>query len=237
MKEPVVFVGMPRRGEEAHAAAVAGMFACTDGEIAHTVGWAQGSLLTHTFNTLYAKALNLRKSHGVTHFAMIHSDVCPDRFWLDVLMSEMNRVGATLISAVIPQRSMTGLTSTAIDHQPPGEDGVLAEAWWNPKPLTLKECFQQEETWTHPGLLVNTGLMLFDITEPWALDICFEQQDRITWKGDEFAAETIPEDWNLLREVKYFGGTVWATRKVGLYHDTQNCHNRSPWGEQKLNDF
>jgi hypothetical protein len=224
MTKPIIYVGMPRRDETCHAGAMAGLLGCATGDrFGFTVDWVHSSLLTHAFNTLYAKALNMRESHGVTHFAMIHSDIVPDAHWLDVLYLEMGKYKADLISAVVPVRGDSGMTSTAVETGDP----------WAARPLSLKECFDYPETWTSADLLVNTGLMLLDLNASkfGTSRRAFHQQDRVVLKNDKHVAETIPEDWDFSRQVRGSGGRVYATRKVGLYHGTKQCHNRSVWGK------
>lgn len=187
---------------------------------------ASTSLLPFTFNTLWAGVLNERKEHGYTHFAMIHDDVMPAHGWLDVLMMEMEQTNATVISAVVPIKDKRGLTSTALD--------VTGDPWM-PRRLTMAEVYCDfPETFTHPSILLNTGLWLCRLDEPWNTQVWFEQHDRIAVQPNgEYFAQTKSEDWNFsrrLRELGY-GDRLYATRKVPLYHESDNYPNTHPWGE------
>jgi hypothetical protein len=135
----------------------------------------------------------------------------------------MGKYKADLISAVVPVRGDSWMTSTAVETGDP----------WAARPLSLKECFDYPETWTSADLLVNTGLMLLDLNASkfGTSRRAFHQQDRVVLKNDKHVAETIPEDWDFSRQVRGSGGRVYATRKVGLYHGTKQCHNRSVWGK------
>jgi hypothetical protein len=106
----------------------------------------ESSLLAHGFNMLWTHALARRRSHGITHFLMLHADVLPaDADWVSQLHGEMERVGATILSAVIPMKGRRGLTSTALEGPPF-------------RRLTMTEIMARPETFTDPGLLVNTGI-------------------------------------------------------------------------------
>lgn len=228
----LIFVGTPRRGEAAHAASTVAAIAASQ-LYPSVVGVASGSLLTHNFNNLLAAALN---TPAATHFAMIHDDVCPDPFWADTLLEEMIDHDADLVSAVVPLKNRSGLTSTAVE----GPDE------WHPRPLSLREVFETErETFSRPTILLNTGLMLlrldrlydqfrstemgYDFVAP-----VFRQRDEIMIRpGGRFEAVMKPEDFDFTRQVRRAGGRVFATRRVGLYHGEKQYHNRSVWGDHE----
>src|SRR4051812_35909562 len=61
-----------------------------------------GSALTFNFNNCYASALNNRR-HGITHFAMLHSDIAVTTFgWCDRMVEIMEREEADVLSVVMP---------------------------------------------------------------------------------------------------------------------------------------
>jgi len=182
------------------------------------------SLLTHGFNKAWSGCLTLRKKFGLTHFAMIHSDIAAKPGWADVLVQEMEANDADLISAVVPIKDDRGLTSTALDT---GDE-------YSPTRLTMKEIFDRPETFTEPNLLVNTGLWVIRLDRPWAEHLLFRQQDQILKLPDgRFLARTNPEDWDFSRQVRRFGGKIFATRKTPLYHERPEFHNESAWGTWK----
>lgn len=239
--KPHAFIGMPTSDGTAHVAAVMAMGASCLGKTSFEFAVATSTALSYNFNQLYARALDRRPQ--VTHFAMIHSDVCPGAGWLDVLMEEMDKHDADLISAVIPLRNKSGLTSTCLAEDPWGKRHVLS----------LKEIFDlyKSETFTDFGLLTNTGLMLLNLDGPWAEQVVFRQQERIrkvqkefdlpqpdssvtaTVTRDVYEAVTLPEDWDFSHQIKTLGGKVFATRKVRLYHGHKDYHNHYAWGDAK----
>ena len=167
------------------------------------------SLLARCFNDCWVAALNARAKGNVTHFLMMHADIIPQAPFLDILVDEMTRVGADVLSVVSPIKCSEGVTSTSIEMQDK----------WHPRRLTMTEIFQRQETWTEEGLLVNTGLMLIDFTKPWVEEICFTINDEIRKKEDgTFEALVEPEDWHFSRQARGLGAKIFATRKIKLNH-------------------
>lgn len=221
-----VAIGMPLRGSTAHAGATLAMTNATRGGMDWAVRLASTSLLPFTFNTLWAGVLNERKTQGFTHFAMIHDDVMPACGWLDVLMMELMEKDASVVSAIVPIKDKRGLTSTAMD--------VTGDEWM-PRRLTMTEVYTDfPETWTHPALLMNTGLWVCRLDEPWVDKIWFEQHDRIAVKPDgDYFAQTKSEDWNFSRRLRAlgYGDRMYVTRKVPLIHESDEYPNTHPWGQ------
>jgi len=205
------------------------------------------SLLGRSFNHVYAEAIYAAETNpNVTHFAMLHTDVSPGRYWLDVLWEECQRLQADILSVVIPIKSPEGLTSTAIDNP---EDS------WQPKRrLTMTEVMGLPETFDASDLvkagfnpdndllLVNTGCMIVDIRKDWthALDendclrCYFTVDDRVQKQEDKkYCVSVIPEDWNFCRSACSVDPDVriFATRKVRIEHrgDASYCNDQA-WG-------
>ena len=186
----------------------------------HVVGTAG---LPKAFNILWAGALEAR-AKGVSHFAMIHSDIAAERFWLDKMGEIMTRVGADVLSVVSPLKSHEGLTSTAID----------TENRFKVKRFSLHEIHAMEPTFTRPGLLVNTGLMLVDMRKPWVEKMHFYFDDQII----DGRATSSPEDWNFSRDARALGASIWATREVQLQHFGPAAYsNAHPWGTLKTDTY
>ncbi len=224
MVPPVIYLAMPIRGRSCSMGAALGSQCEPTTKYSYVFDFVSSSLLTFGFNMLWTRALNSRAKRGITHFAMLHDDVCPDgNKWLDTLMAELVENDADMVSAVVPLKDERGLTSTAIetDHE------------WLPKKLSMTEVFDLPETFTHPGLLCNTGMWLCKLTEPWAEKVCFRQYDRIIEVDGQFAPQTMSEDWDFSRQLRGFGCKIMATRKVKLSHERNEFHNRSVWGSWK----
>lgn len=166
-------------------------------------------LLALCFNSCWVAALNAR-AEGVTHFLMLHADVLPRSGatpWHQVLLAEMAETGADVLSAVVAIKNANGATSTAIDVDQ-----------WHQRGLMLAEVAYRPETWTEPGLLVNTGCLLVDLRKPWVDRVCFTVNDRIVQTPEGWKAECEPEDWGFSRQARALGAAIYATRKVEVFH-------------------
>lgn len=204
------------------------------------------SLLCSTFNSFWAKALNMQlngdeQEKEITHFAMLHDDVIPDTGWLDILVEDLESSGADLMAAVVPIKDPFGLTSTAIDDP---VDECLVE-----RRLTLNEVMGLPDIFTssdcgYPdrALLANTGCWVCKFTDEWRYNIHFRITDRIKCYHEEkdgklqykWMAGVAPEDWNFSRDLHKMGKKVMCTKRVKLNHvGTLPFSNRMDWGELK----
>lgn len=190
------------------------------------------SMLPRTFNYLWCDARRERKNHPLKLLGMIHDDVAPEPGCLDILYSEMQRVGADMISAVIPIKNDLGVTSTAVDN--PDDP-------YSNRRLCMKEVFNLPETfeakdipWRKEGqcLLANTGLFLMRFDQPWVDEFPgFRFQNSIRNQADgDCNSIDIPEDWDFSRWMASKGLKVFCTRKVKLEHELPIYHNTAPWG-------
>lgn len=180
------------------------------------------SLLAMNFNMCWAAALNMRSAEKVTHFIMLHADVIPtEEDWIDVMLNEMAKYKADVLSVVIPVKNTEGLTSTAYE----------TDDLWNPRRLNMYEIMDKPETWTDPLLLVNTGCFIVDFTKPWVEKICFTIRDRIILKDGKYTVGCQSEDWDFTRQCKALGASVYVTRKVPLtHHGETGFPNSCAWG-------
>lgn len=201
------------------------------------------SNLAYGFNLGLCYALNMKRNGEATHFAMLHSDIEPSPWWLDVLWEEMDRTGAHWISAASPIKDGNGLTSTAI-----GKGDNRWNVWAR---ITMHELFELPETFCIDDLgenaddlgyelLLNTGCMLIDLRhEYWdevgdgaELPLSFDIRNRIIFnplKGWE--AQTESEDWRLSRHLNALGAKLFCTRKVGVKHwGSVPFASTHPWG-------
>jgi hypothetical protein len=200
------------------------------------------SVLPANFNEHLCSAWNMRESHGVTHFAMLHGDVDPQSGWFDVLFDELAATNADVISAIIPIKNHDGWTSTAIGHRLPNGKP------WNQKltmhdVFTLPETFGIEDTpWHGTGehLLLNTGCMAFRL-DPWVRDFLLGESFGFeTWCEENEDGKVLPlclsEDWRFSLWCAKYGLRSVATRKVKLNHwGPKPFGNGVPWGNPELN--
>jgi len=181
---------------------------------------AQGSLLAHVFNRTLCEARQKRDAGVATHFCMLHDDIAPEADWFQKLWAEYIKEPEGkrgVISAVSPIKSPHMMTSTALDTDP-----------WEPRKLTLEEVSRLPVTFGADAskvltgvplnLLVNTGLMLFDLREPWVDGLVFSIRDFIQVKDGVPKAFVEPEDWRMSRYIHSQGYPVRATRAVELAH-------------------
>jgi len=188
------------------------------------------SLLTGVFNQCWAQGLNARDDNQCDYFVMLHSDVVvktPN--WVDVLLDEMEKHRAKVMSAVIPIKNVLGHTSTGVDDP--------TDPWGTVRLLTMHEIMRLPVTGTRKNLVVNTGLMAVDFTEPWVEKICFHMHDKIEKVGGRWRAKTIPEDWDFSRQCRDLGVEVWATRAVAVDHVGRAVYpNDAAWGLEETDE-
>ena len=163
-----------------------------------------------------------RGAGPVTHFLMVHSDVCPrPGRWVQDMLAEMDKHRAQVCSAVIAVKEVpTVNSSTAVMRMPSQEM----------RKLTLLECATAlPPTFTAAdaggdALLVNTGLLLCDIRETeqhgdWARKVCFRIYDRVIPGEDGIdSSESIGEDFLFGVDCWRLGLKVVATTKVAVDH-------------------
>lgn len=231
-----ILLGIPHAGRIFPATAMSAMIHPAAGaEVNVEVTTHQTSLLASGFNFLWSTALE----KGYTHFAMLHADVVPEWFWLNMLLSELQRTGADLVSVVVPIKDSRGLTSTGIGHP---------SVWWSPlRRLTVKEVVALPATFDaadagYPdhALLINTGCWLADLRNPkWRetdseglLKTYFTICDRIARNEDgKLRCRTQSEDWFFSTKMFQNGLKAVATRKVQLGHYADfPWPNHGGWG-------
>jgi hypothetical protein len=173
------------------------------------------SSLTANFNQSWTDAVNGRKSpenpQGYTHFLMLHSDILPKGHWIDKLMDTLMDNQLEVLSVVSPIKDDHGLTSTGFDTDQ-----------FRPRRLCLRETdklpfivrntpedVRMCEKIVGPPvgpLLINTGLMLIDLSVPWAEKLCFQFRNRVVRRDDGLLHnEFEPEDWLMSRDLHRWG--------------------------------
>ena len=206
----------------------------------------QTSLLAKACNFLWCSALNTREENNLKWFVMLHADVVPEEWFVDKLIAIAEQHDADLLSAVVPIKDASGLTSTAIS----GFDNYnrktrlttsqvnhpdMPETFGAREALKLMQdkfdlhLFPDDET----KLLVNTGCMVARLDRPWCQHAYFTIKDRIVQGvGGRYTEEVEPEDWFFSRCVSEFGGKVMATRAVKVQHiGSISYFSNKIWGD------
>lgn len=233
-----VAMAMPRRGSKvSFGAARAFFWAVTSSKACplNYVDAAPSTLLNHGFDRMWSEALNARDERGVTHFAMLHDDVCPEGVWVEDLVDELERLDADIVSAVVPIKDKRGLTSTAVSY------GDI----WHRRRITMHEAMRLPETFGSEDvggqILLNTGCWVCDLRKPWCDEINFGSLERIVKKDGRRVAEVVPEDWLFSHRLHEMlgGAALYATRKVQLTHDGESTHwpNYQAWGQEVDEDY
>jgi SAM-dependent methyltransferase len=225
------FLALPHYGQIIPDALPSLTFASLADDVSVNLVTNGASLLAHNFNFLWCNALNDRAERGYTHFAMHHADLAAPPGWLDMLLAEMDRVGADIISAVVPIKDQRGLSSTAM--QDPESLAI--------RRLTMHEIHRLPETFeakdlplSGQHLLVNTGLWVCRFDLPWVETFPgFTIRDQIVKNNEgRWQANVLSEDWGFSGWAAREGLKVWATRKVKVHHFGGTMFpNTHPWGE------
>ena len=220
----------------------------TAGAVDVVAGAANSSVMTHGFNCLWAEALRLAEAGAIDYFLLHHADIeIRTPAWLDLMVAEMRRVGAAVLSAVVPIKDASGSVSTAVETRFP----------WVAQKLTLADCRLLPKTFSAADLpdvmhheppkrlLVNTGLMLVDLSrkEFFATDsndelqFVFSIKDRIVRKKDGgLAVQFWPEDWEFSRRCNVWGLPVFATTAVQVVHHGSHGWPNYPPDEEGLSN-
>lgn len=188
------------------------------------------SLLAHNFNLLWCWALNTAKKGQIDYFAMQHSDIEPEDYWLDKLIDELEARNLDVLGVVSPIKDTRGITSIALDR----EDGYT----WKPHcRLSMSEIMRLPETFTSEDVkglhvLLNTGLWVCKFDLKWASKVHFAINDRIVLDPEgNYVPEVESEDWYFSRLLHEQGLRIGCTRKVKLVHRGQMAFRNSvAWG-------
>lgn len=216
MAKKQIYLGIPTYDGTIQSGIMTAIKFC--GDVEYYLEISRSSFLTYTFNTLWCSALNLR-SKGITHFAMLHADILPDVNWLQTLSDEMDTLKCDVLSAVSPIKDSSGETSTAFDADGfPEQFGETDQRAFNVRKLPLSECHERGRSFTDPKLLVNTGLMLVDITKPWVEKVRFRVVDVIHKLPHGFQQYSMSEDWCFSRDARMYNAKIYATNAVKLWH-------------------
>lgn len=242
--KPTIFLGMPFFPGSLEMESVLGIVSAQSPDYHLIFVNVGGSNTAKAFNMLWSQALNACERGDVAYFAMLHADCCPKGPWLQTLWSLLHENRLDLISVVSPIKNQHGLTSCGCDY----EQGNP----WKVRRFTSTEIARLPETFDvtdaiaaglNPAgtpLLVNTGCMLLDLSNPkWHevdvegdLQFRFTFYDRIRRFNGQWAAQSISEDWDWSRMMAASGMRYAATRKVRLDHMGRWPYkNTGVWGD------
>ena len=158
------------------------------------------SILVNTFNEQWCTMLN---TPDISHFAMQHSDVGTEHYWLDTLIDELEKHDLDILSCVIAIKDDSGETSTGVLKENKGVDR-LSLAQIKTLPVTFTE--EDMQTVAKGQLLLNTGLWVAKYGE-WMKDFPgFHQTSFINCNPDTKKYEVISfsEGWNF---------SLWTAKK------------------------
>lgn len=185
----------------------------------------RSSSAMYNYNFMWAKAFDDKWMDGrnLDFFAMIHDDVYAPKGWMDVAISELRRLKVDMVSFCLPIADDRGVTSTGM------ESGKL----YNPDLITIAEALSKPRTWTHPDLLLSSGLWVCAIHNPCFKGTYFRMQDWVeTLPDGRHVARVISEDWDFSRQVKANGGKLAASTAIQFYHREPKYHNKFAWGTE-----
>lgn len=238
-----IFVAVPTP-EHVHKRALPGLCAPS---LSRTRAWCirvEGhSMLNKSFNDLLCMAMNERSDYGWRYFVMHHSDIEAEIGWLDKLMDEYHRVGADVLSAVMPIKDPRGVTSTGWRNKAGVVTRVTMDELWGKEPLPMTFCIDDLSDQEGDHLLINTGLMVFDMeaswVEPWLLAEGFCSTDKV-FKDPVtgmFSASSFTEDWSFSEYCHAHDLKCMATKAVKCtHHGAAGYDNFRSWGEWKKDE-
>lgn len=187
------------------------------------------------------------KDDAFQWFAMLHSDIVPEEWWLDKLIDKAEKHGAAMMGVAMPIKDRRGVNSTAIlspdspwerycrltqkqlwhESFPETFDlGMMVDALAAlPAPLTVKA--------PRTALLANTGMMIVKLDRDWiSQGVWFENHDAILRINGKWHTAVVPEDWYFSCQIAGAGGKVMVTRTVKATHyGVSGFPNTEQWGQ------
>lgn len=241
-----VFLGMPTYDARAYVSTLLALYVTSSREHKTVACSHDASLLSFNMNSLYAMALNDRDKNGAQWFAMLHSDIEPDHWWIDTLIEEAEAHEADIMTAIVPIKDERGVTSTGIAHPDhpwsPYCRLTLAQRNHDDMPVTfdvnacvdalarLPEGLRLEAPRTQ--LLVNTGACVVRLDRPWADELIFTTGERILKIEGKWCTKVESEDWRFGKLAASLGAKVMATKAVNVkHHGTGHFESDMTWGK------
>lgn len=220
--KPIIFLGLPLGSRQCDiGAAMSWCAMCSRRPDRYDIKLSRG-MLGYTFNNLWKDALNLR-ADGCTHFAMIHSDVEADDWWLDTLWDIIHERNADMVSAVISLKDGEQNTSTGIQAREGGQIRKLnfKEVWKLPETFSARDV----DPTGNSVLALNTGLWIADIHKPWVdekvgneLVFSWTSRGGIRYVNGEYESWVHSEDYIVTPELGRRGCVMLATKAVTPGH-------------------
>ncbi len=223
----------------------------------HDVGLDNSGGSWDNFNTLWAMALNRAAAGEITHFAMLHADIAPQAGWLDVLLEECDKFDADLVSAIVPLKDHSGITSSGLGRLGEPFGGAYRRVAVRELPglpatfdeLDLARAYGSAKYARLP-LLHNNGCWVCDLRKPVfraeepvlvegrysvALAAMFAFPRRIVRFNGQWCVQGESEDWYFSRRLWELGAQTYLTQRVKLSHlDAGTAYpNHGDWGAQE----
>lgn len=234
-----IFLGIPLGGDAGmHHGCHLGVMDCMPSKHRVRANIAASSALTANFNSLLVSALNMRQDGvALDYFVMLHSDICPEKGWLDKLVTIAEGTQADVLSVVSPIKNELGLTSSGVDTSK-----------WTPRRFTMAELQQMpatfDSTYTlehfRAPLLINTGLMLIRLADTWITEFPGFNIDNTIYRDANgvFHSFFEPEDWKFSRWAFTNHLRVFNTREIALQHMGQAGYpNQGSWGSLAVDNI
>lgn len=202
------------------------------------------SLLANNFNRLFCSSW----AAGVDFFVLMHSDVgvsVRDGFggsWLELLIDRLQEHKLAALSAVVPIKSMDGLTSTALQLRKDSPHVLrrlsMAEMHSLPNNLITRadvcRVFGVPED-EAGALFINTAVLAIDLRSfDWAGVRWpgFQISDQIAWNTANVPMAFVdPEDWAMSRWLHGQGWPYAATKELIVdHHGGMAFSSQGNWG-------
>ncbi len=219
-----ILVGIPTHGRDVDAGVM--MASHAFGNVGRVeIKWSAASLLAANFNKLLCAA----KNGGHEWLLLWHGDVVPlGSGWLRAMLDRANRHHADLLSAVVPLKNASGLTSTAAVVPGGVRRLTMREVAALPDVFGAMDCgLLDGET-----LLVNTGLLLIRMRAIDPAAMHFTVRDGVRKNLDGYSFVVWPEDWGFSLAASRAGLRVFATRTPRVEHigAAEFSTAAEPWG-------
>lgn len=177
------------------------------------------SNLTNNFNVLWCNMLNSNEQWD--YFAMLHSDIAPPPFWLDILVDELEDNQLKVLSTLVPIKNELRVTSTALldiaDKSNPKVHRISYDDVRKlPKTFTQREANAVLDI---PGiLLLNTGCWVCKVDEWCKRFTGFNTRSLIKHDGKTFCPFSFTEDWDFSLWCSENSVRTGATSALKVHH-------------------